>query len=395
MRQGPLGSFTNPPLIDRHTGGLNQNLAPEPACALNPTPAQLDQCAAQVMRGLVQINSSVDTRSLIGHLLGQQSFTYGVVVGLVESLGKSIYALADLLRILALAEVYEMQHVQPHRWSRLLRRAALIAMPGVVTANAAIGMIPGIDRFTKEAYETRQGLIKVVQYAFDHPGEVWGKLKEEYKGKYQEFKKQEAKHTLVGNFNAGRLFGELVLEVLMVLDGATTLFKIAQKGTQLLKLLTDLKGLAPKLREAAAAGKTAVKAEAPAPMGAAEAGVAGRADARVAEEAAGEKPGPAPVEKPPLKATARRVKLRKATVEKIRAKQPRNADGEMVDHKGELLKEDEIDIGHKPGQEWRKRKKMHEERGSTRKEVIEAENDPDLYHLEDRGDNRSHKYEEK
>ena len=32
--------------------------------------------------------------------------------------------------------------------------------------------------------------------------------------------------------------------------------------------------------------------------------------------------------------------------------------------------------------------------GSTRKEVIEAENDPSLYHLEDRSNNRSHKFEE-
>ena len=32
--------------------------------------------------------------------------------------------------------------------------------------------------------------------------------------------------------------------------------------------------------------------------------------------------------------------------------------------------------------EWRNRKKMHEEKGSTRKEVIEEENDPDLYQVD-------------
>ncbi|CAM4407328.1 GH-E family nuclease [Alteromonas australica] len=68
----------------------------------------------------------------------------------------------------------------------------------------------------------------------------------------------------------------------------------------------------------------------------------------------------------------------------------------MVDpNTGEPLVDGEIDVGHKPGQEWRKRKKMHEEQGSTRPEVIEAENDPDLYQLEDRSSNRSHKHEEK
>jgi len=39
--------------------------------------------------------------------------------------------------------------------------------------------------------------------------------------------------------------------------------------------------------------------------------------------------------------------------------------------------------------------KMHEEKGSTRKEVIEAENDPKLYQYEDRKENRSHKHEKK
>lgn len=38
---------------------------------------------------------------------------------------------------------------------------------------------------------------------------------------------------------------------------------------------------------------------------------------------------------------------------------------------------------------------MHEEKKSTRKQVIEEENNPDLYQLEDRSSNRSHKYEEK
>lgn len=36
---------------------------------------------------------------------------------------------------------------------------------------------------------------------------------------------------------------------------------------------------------------------------------------------------------------------------------------------------------------------MHEEKGSTRQEVIEMENDPDLYQIEDPSSNRSRKFE--
>jgi RHS repeat-associated protein len=95
-------------------------------------------------------------------------------------------------------------------------------------------------------------------------------------------------------------------------------------------------------------------------------------------------------------ATKRRVSLRVDTRKAIESNQPRNAAGEMIDpHTGQVLDPKKTDIGHKPGQEWRVRKKMHEEAGSTRQEVIETENDPDLYHLEDRTENRSHQHEQK
>ncbi len=91
-----------------------------------------------------------------------------------------------------------------------------------------------------------------------------------------------------------------------------------------------------------------------------------------------------------------RVKPRKETLEKVRENQPKNAGGEMLDpNTGAVINEKRMDLGHKPGEEWKTRKKMHEEKGSTRKEVIEAENDPNLYQYENRSSNRSHKYEKK
>jgi hypothetical protein len=91
-----------------------------------------------------------------------------------------------------------------------------------------------------------------------------------------------------------------------------------------------------------------------------------------------------------------RVKLRAGTVDDIKANQPRNASGQMIDpNTKKPLNPERTDIGHKRGQEWRTRKQMHVELESTREEVIEAENDPDLYQLEDRYSNRSHIYEDK
>ena len=93
-------------------------------------------------------------------------------------------------------------------------------------------------------------------------------------------------------------------------------------------------------------------------------------------------------------ATKNRVKLRKDVKEKIKDNQPKNEKGEPIDpNDRKPIGDDKTDIGHKTGQEWHRRKEMHNEKGSSRKEVIEEENNPDLYQIERRSNNRSHKYE--
>ena len=92
----------------------------------------------------------------------------------------------------------------------------------------------------------------------------------------------------------------------------------------------------------------------------------------------------------------KRVTLRKDVKQKIQDNQPRNDKGQMIDPNTNLpLDPKKTDIGHIPGEEWKKRKKMHQDKGSTRKDVIIKENNPDLYQLEDRSSNRSHKHEKK
>jgi hypothetical protein len=94
--------------------------------------------------------------------------------------------------------------------------------------------------------------------------------------------------------------------------------------------------------------------------------------------------------------TTNRVNPRKGTKAKVKEKINKDENGQMLDpNTGQVMDENSMDLGHIPGQEWSKRKKEHQEKGSTRKEVIEAENNPDLYQYEDRSSNRSHKYEQK
>ncbi|MBE6288049.1 MAG: type IV secretion protein Rhs [Mediterranea massiliensis] len=52
-------------------------------------------------------------------------------------------------------------------------------------------------------------------------------------------------------------------------------------------------------------------------------------------------------------------------------------------------------FGHKTGKEWGKYKKETSNQNKTRKEVIEDQNNPNIYQIEDKKSNASHKYEEK
>ncbi|SIS11731.1 HNH/ENDO VII family nuclease [Williamsia sterculiae] len=97
--------------------------------------------------------------------------------------------------------------------------------------------------------------------------------------------------------------------------------------------------------------------------------------------------------------TKRRVKLRNSTKEEIkqnaRDEGLTNADGDFIDpNTGAVIPKDgPFDYGHKPGMEhWRIVEKAREE-GWTRQELVEYENNPDLYEIEDPAANRSHAYE--
>jgi HNH/ENDO VII superfamily nuclease with conserved GHE residues len=59
------------------------------------------------------------------------------------------------------------------------------------------------------------------------------------------------------------------------------------------------------------------------------------------------------------------------------------------------LRPGRIDIGHRPGEEWRRRRIIHAQQDSSRAAVIQAERNPSLYQFEDAASNRSHRFERK
>ena len=170
---------------------------------------------------------------------------------MAKNLAVSVHQLGDLLKMFAMAEYDESR-----RSGSFLKRLERSMMFGPMGASAGITMIslahfwPGFDRAAKDARDQRDALLQMVAHAFEHPGEMLKTVSDSQAKKYQEFKASLERHSLAGDFHAGDLFGELLLDVLMVIDGVAAIAKIAAKIPRLLELLPRLNELAPALRDA-------------------------------------------------------------------------------------------------------------------------------------------------
>ena len=255
---GPLGSDTNPGLIDGGTSALTHHRPPGPLCASRPTDTQLEHHLGRLLHHLSVATGWIDTSSVIGSLLGNGSFTAGVVAGMGKNLVTSLVDLTRLFRMFALAEYHQAHHA-PSFWERLGHRVLYETMPLGGMSVSALTFGPGIDLEAEKAFEDRQALFKAVAYAFEHPGEVFDKITAQQLAKYEEFKRDGARHTLSGDFHAGLLFGELLLDVLLIIDGATALAKLGAKVPGLLRMASRLEELAPALRRALKTGGAAAQ----------------------------------------------------------------------------------------------------------------------------------------
>ena len=93
---------------------------------------------------------------------------------------------------------------------------------------------------------------------------------------------------------------------------------------------------------------------------------------------------------------ARRAKLRGETKKIVKEKALKTDDGRFIDPNTRLpIEKGQEVFGHKPGHEWHNYKKDPANKQKTRKEVVDDQNDPDIYQIEDKKSNESHKHEKK
>jgi hypothetical protein len=251
MNNGPLGGLMNPGLRAQGAQFGSSHRSDGIGHHVDPHRSAIKQYAAQAAHRLATAMGAISTKTAIGGLLGHESFSAGVAFGMVASLASTVYELGNLFKMFSLAEYADSQHSGSF-WMRI-ERSMLLGPPGA-PANASLMSLahfwPGFDRQAKEAHEQREALFSMISYAFEHPGEVLKTIGDAQSRKYQEFKADLARQTMKGDFHAGVLAGELLLDVLMVIDGVATIGKIAAKIPRLLELLPKLRELAPALRAA-------------------------------------------------------------------------------------------------------------------------------------------------
>jgi hypothetical protein len=165
----------------------------------------------------------LDLQPIVVRLLGTTSFSAGVVYGMGEDLVSSVVELADLIKILVLAELYDRPRIPS---------TSVFYGPRLEPVRPTLGSLSGgwLEREAWEAREQRDALIAAARAVFQEPGEAFAALKNEYGEKWERFETVNGQARLSARFEAGTLFGELLLALLGLGAGG---LGVARLGAQL------------------------------------------------------------------------------------------------------------------------------------------------------------------
>jgi len=200
-------------------------------------------------------------------VLGPQSFGLGVCYGIVKNPAASIGQLFQLQKIFIEADIYERLTQPMPGWKRYLMSTLMIVGSNPITSEILFylvkkGKITPAD--LKRSYDVRQALIEEVQRMFAHPVDFFENVKEEVKNSYLEkwarFKTLEHQNSLKSQFEAGEIFGDVLMDVVMLILTAISVggaaAKLAAKVPQLVRVAEYVRGL-----RAAEAGGAAEETE--------------------------------------------------------------------------------------------------------------------------------------
>jgi len=202
-----------------------------------------------IINGIIRAATWRDLERWAEIALGPSSFYLGICYGILENLAGSVAGVVDLLRVFILAGLYERAHHPA--WAGAGIPEYLIAKAAELAFGSQL----------KKAHDQCETLMRELKYAVTHPGELLGSIRNEYAAKWRRFQTLIVDISLSGQFEAGKIAGEVLLDVLMLIGVGEAAVKFAAKLPELAKLAERFEG-ALKLGARAGGGAVAEEAEA-------------------------------------------------------------------------------------------------------------------------------------
>ena len=203
--------------------------------AASPADTSLAGIAADTLNGLNDAIASfrrseswAKLQPIVFHVVGHQSFGLGVVYGIGENVIGSVVELAQLAKTFLLADLYDRAH-----------QSSLSAAFGPFAAVQRLMAEAAMRTFGSEleaARIERDELIAELRHAITNLGEVAGTIKDSYIAKWNRFETLSSQRTLTSQFEAGRIFGEVLLEVVSLIGGGAAAARAAAKLPRLARL---------------------------------------------------------------------------------------------------------------------------------------------------------------
>jgi len=232
--------------------------APDPhsPVGLNITPREAAQGYAeyefeQVRSGIRQAMSWAGLREMALRSLGPKSFALGACYGIVKNPAMSVAGLLQLQKMFIEADLYE-RLTRPMSWKTMLGASWGIGGPSLFELGelAMIKFHLMNVEMLKHSYEAREALIKEVGQIFTHPLDFFAKAKDQLKASYVEKWNQfcllQKQTDLKSQFEAGEIFGDVLMEVVMlvltVISVGAGAAKLAAKVPQLVRVAEFVRG---------------------------------------------------------------------------------------------------------------------------------------------------------
>lgn len=170
----------------------------------------------------------IEVKPLAALLLGDKAFCLGVVYAIGEDFVITIAELAKLVRLIVLADLYRALRLYDEHWY----------------ASPVLGFLVSkiYRQEVTEAGKQFEELIAFIGEAIAHPGRIIDSLSDEYAEKYQRFLMLWKSPGLSDLFEAGRLFGEVLLAVIGLVTVAKGAASVAARLPKMLESVGSLSG---------------------------------------------------------------------------------------------------------------------------------------------------------